>query len=64
MSKALRFLQTTAEHQDCPVFNVILTTKTSSQNISITLLQIRLNFTIIEAAIGEKSSHDKKGGGK
>ena len=39
-SKALRFLQLTIEHQDCPVFTVFLTIKTSSQNISITLLQI------------------------
>ena len=40
MSKALRFLQITVEHQDCPFFTVFLTMKTSSQNISITLLQI------------------------
>ena len=60
MSKALCFLQITAEHQDCPVFTVIFTIKTSSQNISITLLQIRLNFTNIEAAIGEKSSHERE----
>ena len=42
MSKALRFLQITAEHQDCPFFTVFLTIKTLSQNISITLLQISL----------------------
>ena len=60
MSKAFSFLQTTAEHHDFPVFNLILTIKTSSQNISITLLQIRLNFTNIEAAIGEKSSHERE----
>ena len=30
----------TAEHQDCPVFTVFLTIKTSVKNISITLLQI------------------------
>ena len=42
MSKALRFLQITAERQDCPSFTVYLTIKTSSQNISITLLQISL----------------------
>ena len=42
MSKALRFLQITAEHQDCPFFTVFLTTKSLSQNISITLLQISL----------------------
>ena len=42
MSKALRFLQITAEHQDCPSFTVYLTIKTSSQNISITRSQISL----------------------
>ena len=44
MSKALRFLQITAEHQDCPFFTVFLTIKTSSQNISKTLLQISLKL--------------------
>ena len=42
MSKALRFLQITAEHQDCPSFTVYLTIKTSSQNISITRSQVSL----------------------
>ena len=36
MSKALRFLQITAEHQDCPFFTVFLSTKSLSKNISIT----------------------------
>ena len=40
VSKALRFLQITAKHQDFPFFTVFLTIKTSSQNISITYLQI------------------------
>ena len=40
MSKAIRFLQITAAHQDCPFFTVFPTIKTLSQNISITLLQI------------------------
>ena len=44
MSKTLRFLQVTAEHQDCPFFTVFLTIKTLSQNIAITLLQIPLKF--------------------
>ena len=44
MSKALRFLQITAEHRDCPFLTVYLTIKTSSQNISITLLQISLKL--------------------
>ena len=44
MSIALRFLQIKAEHQDCPFFTVFLTIKTSSPNISITLLQIPLKL--------------------
>ena len=43
-SKALRFLQITAEHEDCPFFAVFLTIKTLYQNISITLLQISLKL--------------------
>ena len=44
MSKALNFLQITAEHQDYPFFTVFLTSKSLSQNISITLLQISLKL--------------------
>ena len=44
MSKALRFPQKTVKNQDCPFFTVFLTRKTSSQNISITLLQISLKI--------------------
>ena len=45
MSKALRFLCITAEHQDRPFFTVFLTIKTSSRNIPITLAdRFRLNF--------------------
>ena len=44
MSKALQFLQITAEHQDYPFFTVFLTTKPLSQNISITLLQTWLKL--------------------
>ena len=44
MSKAIRFLQITAKHQDCPFFTVFLTIKNVSQNISITLLQIPLKL--------------------
>ena len=44
MSKTLRFLQITAEHQDCPFFTVFLTTKSLSENMSITLLQISLKL--------------------
>ena len=44
MSKVLRLAQITVEHQDCPFFTVFLTIKTSSQNISITLLQISLKL--------------------
>ena len=32
-------LHITAEHQDCPVFTIFLSIKTSPKNISITLLQ-------------------------
>ena len=44
MSNALHFVQITAEHQDYKFFNVFLTTKSLSQNISITLLQISLKL--------------------
>ena len=61
MSKAPRLLQITVEHQDCLLFTarVFLTIKTSSENISITLLQIRLKFTNIEAPIEGKSSRKR-----
>ena len=44
MSKAIRFLQITAKHHDCPFFTVFLTIKNVSQNTSITLLQIPLKL--------------------
>ena len=44
MSKALRLVWITVEHQDCLFFTVFLTVKTSSQNILITLLQISLKL--------------------
>ena len=44
ISKALRLLQITAKHQDCPFFTVFLTIKNSSQNISKTLSQISLKL--------------------
>ena len=44
MSKALHFLQITAEKQDYSFFTVFLTTKSLSQNMSITLLQISLTL--------------------
>ena len=60
MSKALRFLQITAEHQDCPFFTVFLATKSLSQNISITLLQILLKLHEHRGdRIGEKSSCER-----
>ena len=34
----------TAEHQDCPVFSIFLSIKTSPKNISITLLQAALKL--------------------
>ena len=51
IAKALRFLQITAQHQDCPVFTVFLTIKNSFQNISTNALtDFALNFLNIEAA--------------
>ena len=44
MSKALHFLQIKAKQQYCPFFTLFLTIKTSSQNISITLLPISLKL--------------------
>ena len=44
MSKALHLLQITVKHQDCSFFTVFLTTKSSSQNLSITLSQISLKL--------------------
>ena len=44
MSKALHFLQIMAKQQYCPFFTVFLSIRTSSQNISITLLQISLKL--------------------
>ena len=44
MSKVLHFLQITAEHPDYPFFAIFLTTKSLSQNFSITLLQISLKL--------------------
>ena len=44
MLKALRLVHITVEHQDCQFFTVFLTIKTSSQNITITLLQISLKL--------------------
>ena len=38
-SKALRFLQITAEYKDCPVFTVYVTIKSSSKKILITFSQ-------------------------
>jgi len=57
MSKALRFLYITAEHQDCPYFTVFLTIKTSSQNISISCRSIPLKLrSNVEEAIGGRNS--------
>ena len=55
-SKALRFLQLTIEHQDCPVFTVFLTIKTPSENISITLLQFTFKLHELQ---GEKGSRER-----
>ena len=55
MSKALRFLQITAKHQDFPVLTVFLTIKSSSQIIAITL---KLHEHRGDR-IGEKSSRER-----
>ena len=44
ISKALCFVQITAKHQGCPFLTVFLAIKTSSHNISITLLHISLKL--------------------
>ena len=60
MSKALRFLQITAKHQDTPFLTVFITMKTSPQNISITLLHILLKLHEHRGDhIGEKSSCER-----
>ena len=60
MSKALRFLQITAKPHDFPFLTVFLTVKTSSQTISIKLLQILLKLCKHrEDRIGEKSSCER-----
>ena len=55
MSKALRFQQITAKHQDLPIFTAFLTIKTLSQNISITLLQISLKLPEHQGGCCKKS---------
>ena len=60
MSKAPRFLQITAKHQDTPFLTVFITMKTSPQNISITLLQKLLKLHEHRGDhIGEKSSSER-----
>ena len=57
MSKALRFLCITAEHQDRPFFTVFLTIKTSSRNIPISCRSIPLKLrTNVAEAIGGGNS--------
>ena len=60
MSKALRLQQITAKPPYFPFLTVFLTVKTSSQNISIKLLQILLKLCKHrEDRIGEKSSCER-----
>ena len=60
MSKALRFLQKTAKPHDFLFLTVFLTVKTSSQTISIKLLQILLRLCKHrEDRIGENSSCER-----
>ena len=56
MSKVLRFLEITAKPHDFPFLTVFLTVKTSSQTISIKLLQILLKLCKHrEDRLGEKA---------
>ena len=55
MSKALRFLQIAAKHQDFPFFTVFLTIKTLSQNIPITLSQSVLTSRTSRPLLKEKA---------
>ena len=57
ISKALRFLQITAEHQDCPVFTVFIATKRHPKISRSRSYRFRLNFTNTEAVFGGKSSN-------
>ena len=60
MSKAPRFLQNTAKHQDTPFLTVFIKMKTSPQNISITLLHNLLKLHEHRGDhIGEKSSSER-----
>ena len=59
LSKTLRFLQIMAKHEDYQFFTVFLTMKTSSQNISITLLQSSLKLYQQRGDIGGKSSLER-----
>ena len=60
MSKAFSFLQITAKPHDFLFLTVFLTVKTSSQTISIKLLQILLKLCQHrEDRIGEKSSCER-----
>ena len=61
MSKALRFLQITAKHQECPFFYCV----SNHKNLNLTYLdnaltdRFRLNLRNIEAAIGGKSYRER-----
>ena len=56
MSKALRFLQITAKHQDFPFLTVFLTIITSSQISRESSYRFCLNFTDIEETVVEKKA--------
>ena len=60
MSKAHRFLQITAKHQDFPFLYRISKDKKLYPKMSRQLsYRFRFNFTNIEASIGGKSSCDR-----
>ena len=56
MSKTLRLVQITVEHQDCPFFYRISSHKNFFPKYLDNAFRFRLNFTNIEAAIVGKSS--------
>ena len=59
ISKALRFLQITAEHQDCAVFTLFLSKKVQPKGSRERSYRFNLNLTNIEAAIGGKSNRER-----
>ena len=62
MSKALRFLRITPEHQDRPFFYSISNQKNFiPKYLDLRSYRFRLNFTNVEATMGTKSCRDDFG---